>query len=111
MTTNHQVISHTRLATLKSIESMLGARNRRLPNPTVLNNSGIQIHRGLVLQFSTTILNGVQGVFVTTAHSTKSMIVIMVRYLVFVRNDGILIIVIEIYFFYLIEFVPSLSKL
>jgi hypothetical protein len=44
MTTDHPALSHTRLATLRSIEFVPKARNKALPDPTSLNNSGIQIH-------------------------------------------------------------------
>jgi hypothetical protein len=37
-------LNHTKLATFRSIEFVHGARNRTLPYPIVLNNSGIQIH-------------------------------------------------------------------
>jgi prolipoprotein diacylglyceryltransferase len=72
MTTNHFVLNHTKLATFRNIESMLGARNRILLEFTKLNNNGIQIHGGLVLHILTIITNGVQRVFMMTTHSTRS---------------------------------------
>jgi hypothetical protein len=93
-------MSHTRLAILRNIKSMLRARNKTLPNPTMLNNNGIQIHGGLVLEFFTTIPDGVQGVLVMDAHSTKPMFVIPIEYPIFVRNDGILAILVENNSFY-----------
>ncbi len=59
MTTNHFVLSHTRLVILKSTKFMFRARSRALPNPVALNNNDIQIHERLVPQFLTTIINGV----------------------------------------------------
>jgi hypothetical protein len=59
MTPNHFALSHTRLVTLKSTKFVPRARNKTLPNPTTLNNSGIQIHERLVSQFFTTFINGV----------------------------------------------------
>jgi hypothetical protein len=69
MIANHPGLSHTRLATLRSTESMLGARNRVFQDPTTLNNSGIQIHGGPVPQFLTMVTDGVQGVSMMAAHS------------------------------------------
>jgi len=68
-------MNHTRLTTLVNIKSMLGARNKTLPNPIVLNNSGIQIHGGLVFKFFIVVPNGVQGVPMMDAHSTISTFV------------------------------------
>lgn len=100
MTTNYLAVSLTRLATLINTKSMSRARNRALIDPTSLNNNGIQIHGRLILQFFTTIIDGVQGVLVTGAHPTKSMPMILIEYLVLIMNDGILAIVVENGFFY-----------
>lgn len=54
MTSKHPTLSHTRLATLKSTEFVPKARNKALPDPTSLNNNGIQIHEWLIWQFFTT---------------------------------------------------------
>jgi hypothetical protein len=88
---------------------MSRVRNIALPNPTLLNNRGIQIHGGLVPQFFTIIINGVQGVLMTIAHPTKFMPMTLVEYLVFVTNDGILAILVENGFF-TIKFIQSLLK-
>jgi hypothetical protein len=59
MTTNHHALNHTRLATLRSTKSMLGIRNKILPDSTTFYKSGIKIHAGPILHFLTTIINGV----------------------------------------------------
>jgi hypothetical protein len=69
---------------------MLGANNRVLPDSTTLNNSAIQIHGRLVLHFFTTITNGVQGVPMMTAHSTRNVLITLISYPISVRNEGIL---------------------
>jgi hypothetical protein len=46
MTTNHPALNHIKLATLENTKSILGIRNRTLPDPTTLNNNGIQTHGG-----------------------------------------------------------------
>jgi hypothetical protein len=104
-------MNHARLATLVNIKSMLGVRNKTLPNPTVLNNSGIQIHGGIVFKFFTVVPNGVQGVPMMDAHSTRSTFVIPVRYPIFVRNDGILAILVENNSFYNIVRIEPIQAL
>jgi hypothetical protein len=68
---------------------MLGVRNKILLNPTTLNNSGIQIHGGLIPHFLVTIVDGVQGVHVMFAHSIRFVPITLVGYPVFVRNEEI----------------------
>jgi hypothetical protein len=100
MTANHLTLSHTRLVTLINIEFVPGVRNRALLNPTMLNNSGIQIHERLISQFFTTFTNGVQGIHVTATHPTRSMHVTLAGYLIYVRNDGIHVVLFENSYFY-----------
>jgi hypothetical protein len=100
MTTNHLDMNHTRLVILRIIESMFGARNKVLLDSTTLNNSGIKIHGRPVSHFLTTIVDGVQEVLVTTAHSTRSVPITPIRYPIFVRNEGILTKLVENSFLY-----------
>jgi hypothetical protein len=72
MIANRFILSHIRLATFKSTESVFGARNKTVLNPTTLNNSGIQIHGGPISQFFIIVIDGVHIVHVITAHPTRS---------------------------------------
>jgi len=78
------------MVTLDNTKSILGTNNKILPNSTTLNNSGIQIHGGLVSHSFTMISNGMQGVPTMTTQSTRYMLIILIRYPIFVRNKGIL---------------------
>lgn len=100
MTANHFFLSHTRLATVKSTESMPKARNKALLDPTLLNNNGIQIHERLVSQFCTTFTNGVQGIPMMATHPTRYMPITLARYPISVKNDGIPIVLFENSSFY-----------
>jgi len=97
MTTNHHALSHIRLVILRSTKPMLGARNRILPNPTMLNNNGIQIHGGKLLIM---VIDGVQRIYVTTTHLIRSMPITSIKYLIFVKNNGILASLVENNSFY-----------
>jgi hypothetical protein len=90
MTTNHPILNHTRVVTLGNTKSILGTNNKILPDSTTLNNSGIQIHGGLVSHFFTMISNGMQGVPTMATHSTKYVLITSIRYPIYVRNKGIL---------------------
>jgi len=97
MTYNHHALSHIRLAIFRSTKSMLGARNRVLPNPTMLNNSGIQIHGGQLLIM---VIDGVRRIYVTTTHLIRFMPITSIKYLIFVKNNGIPALLVENNSFY-----------
>jgi putative ribosome biogenesis GTPase RsgA len=46
------------------------------------------------------VINGVQGIIVMATHPNKFVLMILARYLVFTRNDGILAILVENSYFY-----------
>jgi putative ribosome biogenesis GTPase RsgA len=46
------------------------------------------------------VIDGVQGVFVMATHPNKFVLMTLTRYLVFTRNDGIPIVLVENNYFY-----------
>jgi hypothetical protein len=90
MMASYPTLNHTRVATLKSIKSMLGARIIILLDSTTLNNSGIQIHGKLILHFVTMTIERVQGIPMMATHSTRYVPITLVKYPISMRNEGIL---------------------
>lgn len=59
MNVNHVVMSNAKLATFQRTKSVLGLRNKTLPNFIMFKSNGVLIHGRLVLQFFMTDDDGV----------------------------------------------------
>jgi len=85
---------------LKVQSPCLEQGTKDLPNSTILNNNGIQIYGRLILHFFITIIDGVQGVHATIAHSTRFVFITLIGYPIFIRNEGIHAWLVENNYFY-----------
>jgi hypothetical protein len=97
------------ITTFEITKFMLKVRNITLLDTIVLKNSGIQIHGRSIPQFSITLTDGVLRVPMMATHPTRFVFMTPTKYLVYVRNDESLTILIE-WIFLIIEFIQSLLK-
>jgi hypothetical protein len=90
MITTHPTVNHARLATFKSTKSMLGLRNKTLPNTIIPQHNGITFHGGManiIPQFFTIVNDGVLRVHVMVTYPNRFVPMTTIGYPISVKND------------------------